>query len=233
MKSVRQDSKDPISFRLILDFDEATLTAASCAIHSPGGSELRADSAVDVTRSVGLATLTPSAGWGSATYPVDRSFRVRWTLSVGSAVYVRDDYFDVTLRDFVSEVTDADIFRIESSAQAKLGSGGTLKDLRREAWGEIAQELAAALRENPAITASGSQFRLCHIYLVLAMFYRRERFGTLGAESEAAIKADLYEKEYRRALSRTMNNLNTTDRDDNEVGFGQEAQPWRRVRFLK
>lgn len=232
MKTVRQGSKDPISYRLVVDFDEATLTAASCAIYSSAGSELRADSAVDVTRSVGLATFTPSAGWEDSTYPVDRSFRVRWTLTAGGIEYLRDDFFDVTLRDFASEVTDADIFRIESSTQGKLGSG-TLKDLRREAWGEISQEVSAVLKANPAITASGSQFRLCHIYLVLAMFYRRERFGTLGAESEAAWKADHYEKEYRRALSRALNNLNSTDYDDNVVGAEQQSRTWPRVRFLK
>jgi hypothetical protein len=232
MKTVRQSSKDPISYRLVVDFDEVTLTAASCAIYSPAGSELRADSAVDVTRSVGLATFTPSAGWEDSTYPVDRSFRVRWTLTAGGIEYIRDDFFDVTLRDFASEVTDADVARIESSVTSKLGVS-TLKDLRREAWGEIAQEVSAVLKANPAITASGSQFRLCHIYLVLAMFYRRERFGTLGAESEAAWKADHYEKEYRRALSRALNNLNSTDYDDNVVSSEQQSRTWPRMRFLK
>lgn len=232
MKTVRQGSKDPISYRLVVDFDEATLTAASCAIYSPAGSELRADSAVDVTRSVGLATFTPSAGWEDSTYPVDRSFRVRWTLTAGGIEYIRDDFFDVTLRDFASEVTDADVARIEASVTSKLGVS-TLKDLRREAWGEIAQEVSAVLKANPAITASGSQFRLPHIYLVLAMFYRRERFGTLGAESEAAWKADHYEKEYRRALSRALNNLNSTDYDDNVVGAEQQSRTWPRMRFLK
>lgn len=232
MKTVRQGSKDPISYRLVVDFDEATLTAASCAIYSPAGSELRADSAVDVTRSVGLATFTPSAGWVDSTYPVDRSFRVRWTLMAGGIEYIRDDFFDVTLRDFASEVTDADVARIESSVTSKLGVS-TLKDLRREAWGEIAQEVSAVLKANPAVTASGSQFRLCHIYLVLAMFYRRERFGTLGAESEAAWKTDHYEKEYRRALSRALNNLNSTDYDDNVVSSDQQSRVWPRMRFLK
>lgn len=233
MKSVRQGSSDPISYRLVVDFDEATLTDASCAIFSPGGSELRADDDTDVTESGGVATLNPSAGWPSATFPVDRNYRIRWTLTAGGIEYVRDDYFDITLRDFASEVVDADCFKIEPSAQAKLGSGGSLKEQRREAWADIAQEVATLLNDNPAISASGSQFRQAHIYRTLSLFFRGQRFGTVGTESEAAHKADFYEEEYRRVLGRTLNSLNTTPRDDNEVPFDQESRVWPRVRFLK
>lgn len=232
--SVRQGSQDPLKYRLLVDFAEAgSITSAELKIYKNGGDLVETIVDANLTKSGGLVTYQPSsAHWESGTYPIDRNYRAVWTLVSGGVTYVRDERFDVTIRDFVSEVSDSDCFAIQPGVEAQSGSAGLLK-YRRQAWLEIEQEIQSALLNNPAVAISPSHFRLAHIYRTLELFYRSQRFGTLGGESEAAIKAQEYNDDYIRTFQRAMQNLTVDPDQDNLINDLDEDSPLGQVRFLK
>jgi len=234
---VRQGSKDPLHYTLMVDFDEVTPDSVTVEIFKPNGENVRAASSLYVTNIDAKATLKQE--WTKADYPLDvcstsRPYRARWVFIVGSDTYERDTYFVVSKRDFTSQVTDKVVFAEAPSVKRQSSSlENGLKELRASAWDDIKRELGGVLMDSPSLAVDPTAFHKAHVYLTISKFYLDQRFGSLGDGDEPAFKSEQFFTKYQQEFSRAINTLSVDTNNDNIVSASELRKPVRKVKFLK
>lgn len=240
-KSVRQGSQDRIEYTLLVDYKEVSPDTATILVRSPGGKVLVNNAVATIQGSLCSYSQIWNANDFTLSTPCTRFYHAQWTFNLADGdVHQRDIFFEVTKRAFVSEVTDQDCYNeqdgVEEQATQILDQNGQpegLKQFRKNAWRDIERYIESSLSIHPSIVADASSFERAHVYRTLQLFYRSERFGSIGSESEAAFKSKEYEEEYLSARKQALNGLSVDADNDNLVSEREERIPFPEVRFRK
>ena len=223
MRVVRQGSDDPLRYRLMVDFQEPTITGIPTAtLYSPGGGEITgASPAVSVAGS----EVTVKDTWSATLYFVDSGYQLKLEIVVAGETHARMVIFAVAPRGFESEVRDQDIFDEHPQLQTEAPASGLLA-WRRAAWEEIASEAAPQLGDTPIWRVmEPSVFKRAHVFATLWLFYAANAKDS-GPESEDWQKRHYYEGLYRESLDRAFQRLTVDTDEDNLVDEGELEQPW-------
>lgn len=215
--TVVRGEEDSLHYRLMLDDEEATITAAEVQILARDGSELVARTATDVTYSG--AGVTYKRTWSDSTFDRADGFRAVWFLTSGGVEYTRRLYFDVVFRAFYSQLTDSDITDVNPYIQAPSGLSD-LSTFRREAWRRISDTLRQRMGTHPGNIFYPEQFFQCHRLLTMSVFYFAVAFQSEGSEDW-----DKYEELEAKAMACLEEQISKVSVDEYpEDGIVTEAE---------
>lgn len=198
-----QAQADSISYRLQIAGKDTTLTSASLAIHSRGGSELVASTAATTDGAVA----TYSRTWDLATFEVAEGYKAVWSLVHAGGTISRESRFDVVRRVFVSQLADADLTELHPYISNQLPDGHSdFSVWRNAAWRRIYNRLRKLIQtkhatgeyderwhtiwrrsHSPGNVFYPEDFFEAHLYLSLGMFFEQSAWET-GGEDEAKAK---------------------------------------------
>lgn len=222
---VVQGVSDALYLRVLdaIALEPVTLSGThTITIYSPGNSELVAATSTGVTASG--HTLAYTRVWTATTFPRSYQnaddarraqrqwYRAEW--SVNDGALLRQTYFEVVRRRFLSQLTDADFTARHPSLSDQLDSSlTTFAVYRQRAWDRISHLITQRTGRNPGDLFLPETFSLCHEYWALADFYLNNMFDAAGV-SEDRYKHEQYEQLGISAFDAAMSNQIVDTNDD-------------------
>lgn len=202
---VVQEETDTLFLRALDSITNAPVTLAgthTITIFSPGNAEVVPVTSTGI--SVSGHTLSYQRTWDLATFPRSHKaasqsnrqqrqwYRAKWSLNNGDII--RQTYFEIVRRRFLSQLTDADFSARHPSVIDQLDSGiSDLSTYRQRAWERITHLVQQRTGRNAGDLFLPETFSLCHEHWTLADFYLNNMFDAAAA-SEDRYKHEHYEK---------------------------------------
>ncbi len=243
-QSVVQDQSDALYLRLLDSITQAPITLSgthTIAIFSQSNTELVPATSTGITASGHTATYTRT--WTAATFSRSyqttldarasqrQYYRARWSLNTGS--YLRDTYFEVIRRRFMSQLTDADFTSRHPYLSARLPSGQTTFAVyRQRAWDRISHLIQQRTGRNAGDLYLPETFSLCHKYWSLADFHLSVLLDATGT-SEDQYKHEQYERMGNQAFGAAMAQQLVDTDDDGIVTTSREKFHFNGIQVIR
>ena len=244
---VVQGETDDLFVRVLDPITEAPITPSATptdhtiTIYTPGNSELVAATSTGI--SINDHTIAYTATWTASTFPrsyqnaddarlAQRQFyRAEWRINSGALI--RQTYFEVVRRRFLSQLTDADFTARHPHLVAQLPSGQTTFAVyRQRAWDRITHLIQQRTMRNAGDLFLPETFSLCHEYWTLADFYLNNMFDAAGI-SEDRYKHEQYEGRGNDAFEAAMATQLVDINDDQIVSSVSESRHLNGVRVRR